>query len=96
MSSRCLLASLALLGALGLVASPALACERHQNHQASIAEATSVAPPSVLTSPAPAVESTVLIAPAAAAAMSVTEALSSEPADMRCSRMRKLDQALTQ
>jgi len=93
MSSRCLLVSLTVLGALSLTVFPAVACERHQNHQASIAEAVPAAPPA--TQPVEK-QAVVLVSPAAAAAMSATEALGSEPAAMRCQRMRKLDQALTQ
>jgi len=93
MSSRSLLASLAFLGALSFILSPSLACERHQSHQASIAEAAPAAPPAPPTTDK---QGVVLISPAAEAAMSVTEALGSEPAAMRCPRMRKVEQALTQ
>ena len=92
MSSRSLLASLAFLGALSVILSPSLACERHQNHQALITEATSVAPPA----PTTVDKGIVLISPTAEAAMSVTKALSSEPTPMRCRRMQKIEQALTQ
>ena len=92
MSSRSLLASLAFLGALSFILSPSLACERHQSHQASIAGATPAAPPA----PATIDKGIVLISPAAEAAMSVTEALVSEPTAMRCRRMQKIEQALTQ
>lgn len=92
MSSRSLLASLAFLGALSFILSPSLACERHQSHQASIAEATPAAPPA----PATVEKAIVLVSPAAEAAMSVTEALGSEPTAMRCRRMQKIEQALTQ
>ena len=93
MSSRSLLASLAFLGALSFVLSPSIACDRHQSHQASIAEAAPAVPPAPATAEN---QGIVLISPAAEAAMSVSEALGSEPAAMRCPRMRKLDQALTQ
>jgi hypothetical protein len=88
--SRLLSSSFAILAALTLVAVPALACERHQNHQASIAEAVPVTPPPA----APEKNSVILISPAAAA-MSIGEALGSEPAAMRCRGMRK-HQVLTQ
>jgi hypothetical protein len=93
MSSRSLFASIAFLGALSFVASSSLACDRHKNHQASIAEAAPVAPPVSATVEK---QGVVLISPAAAAAMSASEALGSEPTAMRCPRMHKLDQALTQ
>jgi hypothetical protein len=80
----------AFIAALALIATPSLACERHKEHTASVT--ASVPPP-----PAPAesaLNAPVLVSPAAA--MSVSEALGAEPYDMRCSRMRKLEQALTQ
>ena len=90
--ARSPLHALAFIASLALVTAPALACERHQNHTASVSAA-------VVPAPAPAEASkntTVLISPSAAAAMSVTEALGAEPYDMRCPRMRRLEQALTQ
>ena len=90
MSSRSRLAALAFLGALSLIASPSLACERHQNHQASVVQAEPVTPPPA----ARPVSEPTLISPSAAA-MSASEALGMEPAAMRC-RMRKQEQALTQ
>jgi hypothetical protein len=89
MSTPSGLATVALLSALSLIASPSVACERHQNHQASVVQAEPVTPPPVR----PASEPT-LISPSAAA-MSASEALGMEPAAMRC-RMRKQEQALTQ
>lgn len=91
MSSRSRLAALAFLGALGLIASPSLACERHQNHQASVVQAEPVTSPPATR---PASEPT-LVSPSTAA-MSASEALGMEPAAMRCPRRHNLEQALTQ
>ena len=91
MPPRSALPALALFGALLLASSPALACERHKNHHAAVAEAVPAAPQPQATEGVKTIE----ISPAAAA-MSVSEALGSEPAAMRCPRMRKLEQALTQ
>jgi len=94
MSSRSVWTAFAILGALALVISPALACERHQQHSTSISQAATVAPPSPSTEQS--TGTAIIISPAAAAAMSVTEALGSEPYDMRCPRMRGVKEALTQ
>ena len=93
MSSRSVWTAFAILGALALAMAPALACERHQQHSTSISQAPTVAPPSSSTEPS---TGTAIIISPAAAAMSVTEALGSEPYDMRCSRMRGVKEALTQ
>jgi hypothetical protein len=93
MSSRSAFLALAAAGSFALAVSPALACDMHQHHSTSISESTSAAPQQ------PSIEpqlSTTIIVPSAAAAMSVTEALGSEPAAMRCSRRKSLEQALTQ
>jgi hypothetical protein len=94
MSSRSALTAFAILGALALAVSPALACDMHQQHSTSISQAATVAPPSPSTEPS--IGTAIIISPAAAAAMSATQALGSEPYDMRCPRMRSLEQALTQ
>jgi hypothetical protein len=95
MHRRSALTALAFLGAASLIVSPALACERHQNHQASIAATAPVEAPAAQPLAQPR-SSTILVSPAAEAAMSVSETLGSEPVDMRCSRFRKLQQVLTQ
>jgi hypothetical protein len=94
MSYRSVWTALAILGALALAISPALACERHQQHSTSISQAAPVAPP--VSSIEPSTGAAIVISPAAAAAMSVTQALGSEPYDMRCPRMRGVKEALTQ
>jgi hypothetical protein len=91
--ARSTLAAFAVITASMLAVSPGLACERHKDHTAAV---TAV----VVPEPAPASigaskQTDVLISPAAAAAMSVTEALGAEPYDMRCPRMRARE-ALTQ
>jgi hypothetical protein len=88
--SRLLSSSFAIISALTLAAIPALACERHENHQASIAATLPATPPPA----APARDNITLISPAAAA-MSVSEAIGNEPGPMRCQGMRK-HEALTQ
>ena len=86
--ARTTLPALAFITALTLAVSPGLACERHMNHTAAVTAVAQV--------PAePSQKAEVLISPAAAAAMSVTEALGAEPYDMRCPRMRARE-ALTQ
>jgi hypothetical protein len=91
MSFRSALTAIASLGVLMLAASPALPCERHQQHTAKVSEAVTPAPAAE-----PQASTAVVISPAAAAAMSVTEALGAESYDMRCARRRSLQQALTQ
>jgi hypothetical protein len=81
----------AFIAALALIATPSLACERHKEHTASVM--ASVLPPPA---PAESALSTPLLVSPAAAAMSVSEALGAEPYDMRCPRLRKFEQALTQ
>jgi hypothetical protein len=88
--ARSPLHAVAFIAALTLAVSPSLACERHKDHTASVSAAIVPAPAE------PSKTTTILISPAAAAAMSVTEALGTEPYDMRCPRMRRLEQALTQ
>jgi hypothetical protein len=88
------LPALAFITILTFAVSPAFACERHLNHTAAV---TAVVVPAPAPVPAePSKTTGVLISPAAAAAMSVTEALGAEPYDMRCPRMHRLEQALTQ
>jgi hypothetical protein len=94
MSFRSALTAIASLGVLMLAASPALPCERHQQHTAKVSEAVTPAPPAPAAEPQ--ASTAVVISPAAAAAMSVTEALGAESYDMRCARKRSLQQALTQ
>ena len=91
--ARFTLAAFASITALMLAVSPGLACERHMNHTAAVTAVVVPAPAPV----APPASKTVgvLISPAAAAAMSVSEALSTEPYDMRCPRLRARE-ALTQ
>jgi hypothetical protein len=89
--SRSPLYALAFITASTLAVSPALTCERHKDHTAAVTSVVVPAP-----APLPSQKAEVLISPAAAAAMSVTEALGAEPYDMRCPRMRRLEQALTQ
>jgi hypothetical protein len=84
------LPALAFITVLTLAVSPAIACERHMDHTAVVVPAPAPVPAE------PSKTTGVLISPAAAAAMSVTEALGTEPYDMRCPRMRRLEQALTQ
>jgi hypothetical protein len=91
--ARTTLPALAFITALTLAVSPGLACERHMNHTAAV---TAVVVPAAAPVPVePSKTTGVLISPAAAAAMSVTEALGTEPYDMRCPRMRARE-ALTQ
>ncbi|MGH6873822.1 MAG: hypothetical protein ACREDW_02310, partial [Aestuariivirgaceae bacterium] len=71
----------ALITALTLAVSPSLACEMHKDHTASVTAAVIPAPAPVPAEPSKNTE--VLISPAAAAAMSVTEALGAEPSAMR-------------
>ena len=88
---RFTLPAVAFITASMLAVSPGLACERHMNHTAAVTAVVVPAPP-----PVPVSKTTgVLISPAAAAAMSVSEALGTEPYDMRCPRMRARE-ALTQ
>jgi hypothetical protein len=88
---RFTLPAVAFITASMLAVSPGLACERHMNHTVAVTAVVVPAPP-----PVPVAKTTgVLISPAAAAAMSVTEALGAEPYDMRCPRMRARE-ALTQ
>ncbi|HEY7750486.1 MAG TPA: hypothetical protein VH933_17640 [Aestuariivirgaceae bacterium] len=91
--SRSALIVLAVLGSLSVVAAPAVACEMHKQHSTSISQAPAVAPPSSL--PEEQASTSILVSPAAAA-MSVSEALGSEPYEMRCPRMRGTKEALTQ
>jgi len=91
--ARTTLPALAFITALTLAVSPGLACERHMNHTAAVTAVVVPAPAQVPAEPSQKAE--VLISPAAAAAMSVTEALGAEPYDMRCPRMRARE-ALTQ
>jgi hypothetical protein len=87
------LPAVAFITASMLAVSPGLACERHMNHTAAV---TAVVVPAPAPVSVPALKTTgVLISPAAAAAMSVTEALGTEPYDLRCPRMRARE-ALTQ
>jgi hypothetical protein len=91
--ARSTLAAFAVITASMLAVSPGLACERHKDHTAAVTAVVVPAPAPVSTG-APKTTG-VLISPAAAAAMSVTEALGAEPYDMRCPRMRARE-ALTQ
>ena len=87
------LPALAFITILTFAVWPAFACERHMNHTAAVTAVVVPAPAPVRAEPSKTTE--VLISPAAAAAMSVTEALGTEPYDMRCPRMRARE-ALTQ
>jgi hypothetical protein len=91
--ARSILPAFASIIALMLAVSPALACERHKDHTAAVTAVVVPAPAPVPNEPSK--TTGVLISPAAAAAMSVTEALGAEPYDMRCPRMRARE-ALTQ
>jgi uncharacterized protein (DUF1684 family) len=93
MSSRFAFLAFAAAGAFALAVSPAVACDRHQHHSTSISESASATPPQPSIEPQ---RSTVVVLPSAAAAMSVTEALGSEPSAMRCYGRKSLQQALTQ
>jgi hypothetical protein len=93
MLSRTAFLVFAAAGTFALAVSPAVACDMHQHHSASVSDATSSAPPQ------PSIEpqlNIVIVMPSAAAAMSVSEALGSESSAMRCSRRKSLEQALTQ
>jgi hypothetical protein len=91
--TRSTLAAFAFITASMLAVSPGLACERHKDHTAAVTAVVVPAPAPVSTGAS--TTTGVLISPAAAAAMSVTEALGAEPYDMRCPRMRARE-ALTQ
>jgi hypothetical protein len=90
---RSTLPAFAFITALTLAVSPGLACERHKDHTAAVTAV--VVPEAAPVSTGASKPTDVLISPAAAAAMSVTEALGAEPYDMRCPRMRARE-ALTQ
>jgi hypothetical protein len=90
---RSTLPAFAFITALMLAVSPGLACERHKDHTAAVTAVVVPAPAPLSTGASK--ETGLLISPAAAAAMSVTEALGAEPYDMRCPRMRARE-ALTQ
>ncbi|HKG73036.1 MAG TPA: hypothetical protein VKA79_02245 [Aestuariivirgaceae bacterium] len=91
--ARSTLPAFAFITALTLAVSPGLACERHKEHTAAVTAVAVPEPAPVSTGASK--QTGVLISPAAAAAMSVTEALGTEPYDMRCPRMRARE-ALTQ
>ena len=92
MSTCTVLKVFSLLGAFALVASPVLACERHQTHTASSAEASATR----VTTAQPPQAAAPALSQSSAAAITFSQALSSEPVDRRCSRMQKIEQALTQ